>query len=237
MIIPILLMLQVSGCVRVLVCSRLFCYLAEKAVGFRFWVERPLAGSPAKPALGDGRTATRKPKRPLTSEDEQSDPDTPLWLKAIVEDKIPKVQKGRVEANEKTSKLAVPVPRGGDEVLFSRTFSRSIAPRRDSREHTKEKRSRKDHYSRRRRRRSSSSKSRSPSDGESTSHSATQVFREATKTRNKSSQESLMRYSRRYLGRLACATMQSWHQMSAKTGRRHKYTSTVVPACTKRFFQ
>ena len=135
------------------------------------------------------------------------------------------------------------VPEASPAPAAKKTSARAaMAPlaagRVEDKKDKKAKRGRKSRRSNRRRRRSSSremSDEASYSDS-SSSHSANAVFREATRTRLRSSQENLIRFARNHPGRLACAAMQSWDQQSAKTGKVHKYEKRSMPACAKRYF-
>ena len=117
---------------------------------------------------------------------------------------------------------------------FVRQVTMIAPPEKVEKKHKSKKRK----SSRRRRRSPSPADSQySGSSAESSSaHSAGAVFREATDTRARTSQENLIRYARKHPGRLACATMQHWYQMASKHGLRHRYSKTAMPASASKFF-
>ena len=184
----------------------------------------------------------RAPKRPaLRPSDSEEELEIPDWLKNMDADKINirKIKRARHEG------VAVPNQDEQAALVDPLVHQRQalvpqglLPPQKSEKKSKKHKKSRKHKKSSKKRRRSSSSSSsRSASSSEgSTSHSANAVFREATRTRSRSSQENLIRYARQNPGRLACAAMQSWDKLSAKTGRTYKYAKTSMPPCATRFF-
>ena len=102
---------------------------------------------------------------------------------------------------------------------------------RKAKKDKKSKKSKKSKKDKKKKSESSSSSSSSSSD-----KSATSVFREATKSRSKSSQDELIKFARKNPGLLACSTMQTWDNLSARTGDMQSYKKFSMPPCAKRFF-
>ena len=65
--------------------------------------------------------------------------------------------------------------------------------------------------------------------------SAAGVFREATHVRTKSCQDELIKYSKRYPGRLACSNMQTWNEASVAGGTSMVYQKTSMPPAAKTY--
>ena len=121
---------------------------------------------------------------------------------------------------------------------MAESSTRILGPKTDKKQNKFKQSSKKPRRTNKKRRRSTSSSSSSSSSSASSlsSHFAGPAFREATRTRSRPSQENLIRFARQHPGKLACATMQTWDQLSTKAGRTYKYAKTSMPTCTTRFF-
>ena len=163
-------------------------------------------------ANNDGNVPPARPKKRSYDEvDQDSDADTPVWLKKMQDGKIKKVIKaGSQVEQDKREDQTEDVPADNMAVnpfVRRRQVLYPVDPKpvKDNKSKGKKRKS-----SKKRRRSSSSSNSASDvsNSDSSASHFAAAVFREATKTRSRSSQENLIRFARQHLGRLDCATMQ-----------------------------
>ena len=189
----------------------------------------------------------------------EAESETPVWLRKGLTDRQVIKRKRKLDLNEDlisggkklkaanalTEGAAVPAPTAPaasgsagaagaavpKEPADKRTDVRKKKKSKDSKKKKSHKKKGKKH-----RKRSSSSRSSSGSSSSSSTLSAAGVFREATATRSRSSQDELIDYARRHPGRLACATLQTWDRLSARTGETPKVSKTAMPACARRFF-